>query len=542
MKSILMPREQKLALREPTLAFPVALALTLAGILVTPGVSAQPAEPVPEDEPAPEAPSEAEAPPAETPAAEAAPEAAPEPAAPEAVPQPAPLPAAEAAAPAPAPPAPEPAPEAAAAPPAFPLSIAGSFFSRYELRKRYADHGLTNPRLHREGDYIVSRARLVVKTTPVDIGNGMKASATFVPQAAYTMGETGTTAANATVGDQPPVTLYEGYASVGGSTARLDAGRFMMDYGEALVIGNLGWHEQARSFNGARLHITPTEGPLYIDLFGTLISEGRLVTTDPVQGDVYFWGAYAGIGPVLGEGSDLDVYFLGQSTARNENVALTDPMDPAATAIGEVEPTTDATLGTRVKGKASLVDYRLEAGLQFGKSPVNPTWADPDPEALDKLAYQADAELGINPVKGFRLAIEGAYASGNKSDTPDEDEGWNPLYPTAHRWLGWADIAGGRSNVMTGVLHVLYAPIEPLKLSVDAHYFKRPEMPAGKDGSMGSEIDSQILYAFGGGASVRGMYAIFLPNEDFWESATVSADEAGKAMHYFELQFGYDFK
>jgi hypothetical protein len=436
-----------------------------------------------------------------------------------------------------------PEPGATPPPPAFPLTVAGSFWTRYELRKGYADHGLTsNARLHREGDYLVSRARLVVKTTPFDIGSDMKASATFVPQAAYTMGETGTTPANTTVGDQPAITLYEGYASVGGSTARMDAGRFMMNYGDALVIGDLGWNESARSFNGGRLHITPNESPLYIDVFGTIVAEGRLVTQDPVQGDAYFWGAYAGIGPVLGEGSEFDLYFLGQSTARNENVALTDPMDPMSTAVGEVEPTTDLTLGTRVKGKASLVDYRLEAGLQFGKSPVNPTFAAPDPEALDKFAYQADAEVGINPAKSFRLGVEGLYASGNKSDTPDKDEGWNQLYPTAHKFLGWSDIAGGRSNIMSAVLHVQYAPIEPLKLSVDAHYFKRPEMPAGKDGSMGSEIDTQVLYGFGGGAHLRGMYAVFLPKEEFWESATVSSEVAGEAMHYFELQFGYDFK
>src|SRR5688500_8303842 len=197
------------------------LGFTLAGILVAPGVSAQAAEPEPVPEPAPEPPPPAEAP-AEPPAATAAPEPAPEPLppAPEAAPDPDYAP--TVAAPTPAP-EPVPEPSAVPAPPAFPLTIGGSIWTRYELRKRYADHGLTsNRRRHREGDYLVSRARLVVKTRPLDIGNAMKAYATFVPQAAYTMGETGTTPANTTVGDQPAVTLYEGYASVGGSTARMD--------------------------------------------------------------------------------------------------------------------------------------------------------------------------------------------------------------------------------------------------------------------------------------------------------------------------------
>lgn len=408
------------------------------------------------------------------------------------------------------------------------------------MRDGYADHGLTHPRLHREGDYIVSRARLVIKTTPADIGNGMTASATIVPQAAYTMGETG---APATIGDDPPLMLYEGYASVGGNTARFDAGRFMMDYGDALVIGNLGWNESARSFNGARLHLTPSESPLYVDVFGTIIAEGRTSSQEVVHGDVYFLGVYAGLGPVLGEGSDFDLYLLDQATARNETVALADPMDATVTIDGELEPANDLTLGARAKGKASLVDYRAEAGIQFGKSPVNPTFANPDPEALDKFAYQGDLELGISPAKGFRIAVEGLYASGNDLETADKNEGWNELYPTGHKFLGFADVVGARTNVLSGVLHIQVSPAEPLKLSLDAHYFSRPEATAAdQDGSMGSEFDLNALYAFGGGASVRGMYALFLPTEDYWEPQSTSPEVAGDPIHYFELQFGYDFK
>src|SRR5690606_3602581 len=165
---------------------------------------------------------------------------------------------------------------------------------------------------------------------------------------------------------------------VGQDTVQLDAGRFMMKHGDALVIGNLGWNESARSFNGARMRLTAGSSPATLDLFATLISEGRVVTQQPVQGDTYFWGAYAGIGPALSEGLELDVYFLGQSTARNENVVLTNPDDATDSIVGELEPATDLTLGARLKGTASLVDYRAEAGIQFGKSPVAPSFDSPD--------------------------------------------------------------------------------------------------------------------------------------------------------------------
>ena len=441
-----------------------------------------------------------------------------------------------------APPMVEPPPEPAAplAPaPQLPLKLGGSFWTRYELRSGYAEHGLTHPRLHREGDYLVSRARLVVSTTPVDLGNGMSASATFAPQAAYTMGEVG---AADTVGDHPGIVLYEGFARVGGANGHVDAGRFMMDYGDALVIGNLGWNESARAFNGARLHLAPAGSAYYVDVFGTLISEGRLITQEPIQGDRYFWGIYAGLGPAISEGLELDIYFLGDSVARNEDVTLTDPTDSTTSIVGELEPANDLTLGARVKGMLAPMDYRLEAGIQFGKSPVNPTFASPDPSARDKFAYQADAELGVAPAQGLRLAVEGLIASGDDPATTDKAEGWNQLYPTAHKFLGFADIVGGRTNIASAVLHLQYSPVEPLKLSLDAHYFSRLETPAGIDSSMGGEIDTNVLYAFGAGASVRGMYAIFLPNDDHWTSDGVDADVAGEPMHYFELQFGYDFK
>ena len=173
----------------------------------------------------------------------------------------------------------------------------GSIWSRYEARGGFEEHGLTNPRTHREGDYVVSRARLTLKTGPIDVGEGVEISAVFAPQAAYTWGEN--TGTNPTVTDHPALQLYEGYASVGTKRYKLDVGRFSMMYGDALVIGDVGWNEIGRSFNGARLRITPSESPAYVDGFVTVINEGRLVTEKPVAGDNYFWGVYAGSRPAL---------------------------------------------------------------------------------------------------------------------------------------------------------------------------------------------------------------------------------------------------
>jgi hypothetical protein len=382
----------------------------------------------------------------------------------------------------------------------------------------------------------------LLATNPLDVGNDVRVSARFVPQAAYTWGEN--LGSTPTVSDHPGLALYEGYASVGSKYYQLDAGRFAMDYGDALVIGNLGWNEAARAFNGGRVRVTPTETPFYVDFFATLVNEGRLLSSEPISGDSYFYGIYAGLGPVVQKDFDLDVYLLGQTIEKNDTFSVVDPTDSSNTTVGRQKAATEMTLGARVKSKLDLLDYRAEVGVQFGKKSPVPTFAAPLPHTRSKFAYQLDGEVGVSPLKGLRVGLEGLIASGDDPATADEDEGWNELYPTSHKFLGFADIIGPRTNVASGVLHLSYKPVEAFVFSVDGHYFSRPQAAGAdqKDGAIGAEIDANVLYAIGKGASVRAMHAIFLPNEDFWQAKSQTPGDASSAMHFFELQFGYEFK
>jgi hypothetical protein len=105
------------------------------------------------------------------------------------------------------------------------------------------------------------------------------------------------------------------------------------------------------------------------------------------------------------------------------------------------------------------------------------------------------------------------------------------------------DVIGGRTNVSSAVLHLKVTPVEPLSLLVDGHYFARPERGADrKHGGAGGEIDANVVYAIGKGASLRGLYGVFLPNEDFWSKKSPDPANAGTPLHYVEVQFGYVFK
>jgi hypothetical protein len=404
-----------------------------------------------------------------------------------------------------------------------PLAVSGSFFTRYELRSGYAAQGLFHPRLHREGDNFVYRARLGVTTHPVDLGDGQTISATFIPQA---HGVHATQGEPTTINDQYDLRVYEAFIRWQGQRVTLDTGRFEMNYGDGLVIGNSDWHEAGRAFQGARLHyVSPKK--YWVDLFATLLREGRPATAAIFDGDVLFYGAYAGLGGLFSEKLDWDFYALLQS-ANQQQVDTSGLANPAPT-FETLEGATELTLGTRVKHAIGRFDYRIEGGIQLGDAQTVV-----GAPAVARFAYQADAEFGLAPAQGFRLALGGLVASGDGDDSDDTSNAWNELYPTGHKFLGLSDVFVGRSNVLSGNASASYKASERLILKLDAHLLSRMEAEAAGEAFPGTEIDAQIISPLGRGAVLRGLYGAFLPNADQWPTED--------SIHYVELQFGYDFK
>jgi len=426
----------------------------------------------------------------------------------------------------------------------------GSFFGRYEVRANYDEIGVSRAPRFVEGDAFFYRARFGLATTPISISDSATVSLQFTPQTAGVMGTLPNTITDASIG------LHEGYLRAGSSVVRFDVGRFEMNYGDSLVIGSLDWNETGRSFDGMRARVAPS-GPTgyYVDIFGTQVDEGRPdVLTPFAGGDHYFVGVYSGVGPAITPGLDLDFYLLAQIIPGVDAIDLA-PMDPM-NAPTDREGATEGTLGVRAKQKIDMVDYRAEAGVQLGKRiPTFPTMmmgmaVPPPPEldAVDAFAYQLDAEIGVTPVEMLRLGLEGIIASGDDPTSADKSEGWNELYPTAHKFLGLADIfhQGGqkRTNVGSGVLHVTLKPSAVVTLQVDAHLFTRLEgMTAMGDGGFaGAEVDTGIAYALGKGLNLKGLYAVFVPGEDFYPQGPMAMTADEKLAHYLEIELRYDLK
>ncbi len=399
----------------------------------------------------------------------------------------------------------------------WPFNLTASLGTRYEAREQYDQIGRA------DADMVRFRARVGIITDKLDLSDDIAVLMRFVPQATGAWQLAGLS--------DPALGLHIGALEIFGGPLRLEVGRFEMSYGDELLIGTVNWHPVGRSFDGTRLRWSLGEGGAFADAFFTVTQEGSPVTNFG-NGDTYFTGLYAGLGPLLMEGLALDVYSLALVS-----MASTDPM--AGTPL---DPSGRVTLGARYKQKFGMIDARAEAGIQVGSQTSNQSI----------MAYQADGELGLSLFGGgFRLSVEGFIASGNDPDDAGTNGAWNHLFPTAHKWLGFADIIGfgggvngrGRSNVAGGVLHLTGKLFQGFGLYAHGHIFSRLQDVLITDamgmttrttaGMAGAELDIGAKWTIAPGLNSRIGYALFMPNENYYGTSTPA--------HFLEIELHFTY-
>ncbi len=390
----------------------------------------------------------------------------------------------------------------------FGVTPVGSLFTRYELRRNYG------PGPDAASDFVRYRTRFGLRTDPFAVSDGVDVTVRFVPQATGFWHIGGSSLA------EPGISLHEGATVIETECARLEFGRFEMVYGDHLVIGNVGWHPTGRTFDGGRARFSLGDAGSWIDVFATATEEG-LVSGGGVgprigAGDMYFTGVYGAFGPSIADDLALDAYALAR-IAPQRDIMGPDPTNPAGASVAtHVDGATELTFGARTRGNAGAVDWRLEAGVQAGSRA-----GDPDASVFGE---QFEGEVGASFIgdNRLRLALGGFFASGDDPVTADKDEGWNQLFPTAHKFLGLMDVVGGRTNVFGAMLRVRAKLTDQLTATLDAHEFHRPQdtaIEAGRlgleAGRLGLEVDAGLAYRIGQGLTVRGLYGLFLTAEDF---------------------------
>lgn len=282
------------------------------------------------------------------------------------------------------------------------------------------------------------------------------------------------------------VNFHEGYLSYGPSeTFRLVIGRQALSYGDELIVGALEWSHVARAFDALRLRYHAER--IDSDFFAAKLVDTNI--RDGGSGDRDFYGWYNSL--KVGEPFQAaDVYAL----------YLHDEVAPAMTDL--------VATGLRLKAQFGAADLRFEGVQEWGST-------------AGKNAYQIDFEGGYRiEADGPRSRVAlGGFVSGPK---------YNQMFPTAHRWLGIADVFG-RRNISGARLRAEASWNDRWTCVADYHYFLRTSdtAPAYKlDGStalgsasatsrnLGSEIDlvlsfkasAELTFSGGSGVLLAGPY------------------------------------
>ena len=273
-------------------------------------------------------------------------------------------------------------------------------------------------------------------------------------------------------------------------------GRQELSYGDHLVIGALPWANTGRSFDGAKLKFKHGLG--WSDLFFSKISDNS--TTGESGDDANLLVSYNSFS-FNSYFKNVDFYFIHQRDNRT-----------TATDIN--------MLGFRLKGKIGPVFYRTENGTQNGAN-------------IGNEAFQYNLEVG-GKIADYSLSLEYAMAGHD----------YRQLYPTAHKFLGFADVLG-RRNVKQTALHFKGKPTSWLGIRADYHIFQRNKDnqsayrlngataigTTGTSKDIGNEFDLVLTFKATKGLKFQLGGALFNPGEYMKDNDASGRNEAVKFFY-----------
>ncbi|OQW49173.1 MAG: hypothetical protein A4S09_03660 [Proteobacteria bacterium SG_bin7] len=331
-----------------------------------------------------------------------------------------------------------PAPAAApvATPQPTPLLIKGSFRIR-SARESYTN--LTTVR-----DSTLMRARIDLKFTP-----NSEIDVFLQPQLSKVMGEPIVTTTATTGGTSSATSSTSGNVVDAGmvmhqayfdyhpySWLKLQAGRQVLSYGDELVIGGLEWHNVGRTFDAVRVKANYSFG--WSELFTSKLVDNS-VSSSATNGDRDLHGFYNSFSPFTWL-KNFDLYYFYQDDY---------------TLVNTTGKTDLKAFGVRLASTIGGLDYRLEYTKENGTAVTK-----------ESEAYQGDIEVGykFNEVSWKpRISLE-SFTAGSS---------YNQLYPTVHKWLGYADLFG-RRNISGFVVHTSFE-VGGVSTMIDFHQFTRSD-------------------------------------------------------------------
>ena len=347
-------------------------------------------------------------------------------------------------------------------------------------------------------DFTLQRMRL---SFDMDINKNVMARVMF--QDVRTFGDQGIT------GNGERTDVQEGYVQLRNlgdinsllSNVQLRIGRWQQGYGNHRVIGTLGWANQGRSYDGAK--IMYKKGNFNVDVFAWQIAEN---TTGGVSGsdstfnqatglDTVLYGFYAQykFGGFL-KGNVIEPYLVAKAESTDEDVT---------SVVQTPESETRYTWGFRAAGKniaaledtfLSNLDYTIEPNYQSGSSrytPARMSTRTNTKESIDAWAIHAEAGYTFKSLPWTpRIGYAYSFASGDETFDEGSQKTYKQVSPTQHAHNGYMDIIGWQ-NMQDHQIHLNVKPTKKLVIDVKAHFI-----------SLDKEADN--WYSVGGGVNRAG--------------------------------------
>ena len=242
-------------------------------------------------------------------------------------------------------------------------------------------------------------------------------------------------------------------------------GRKELNYGDQLLAGAVGWSHSGRAFDLIQGSYKHSLGS--VELFGSTVKDTN-VTTSGV-GERSFSGVYSA-NRISDSMQNVDAYVF----SSNDN---------------SVAPKTSTmAYGVRLKSPIAAFDYRAEVTFENVKA------------AKSTDENQFDLEVGYVAHESSKTRVSAEYFSASRN--------FDQLYPTGHKWLGYADLFS-RRNIGGFRVGASTQFAESWSLALDYHSFRRTDtsLPAykfsgaaygvaGTDAALASEADLVVGYKF----------------------------------------------
>jgi hypothetical protein len=407
-------------------------------------------------------------------------------------------------------------------------------------------------------DFTLQRMRL---NFDMDINKNVLARVMF--QDVRTFGDSGITTNNSRTDVQEGYVQLRNLGDINSllSNVQLRIGRWQQGYGNHRVIGTLGWANQSRSYDGAK--IMYKKGNFNVDVFAWQIAEN---TTGGVSGsptpsqttelDTVLYGFYAQykFGGFL-KGNVIEPYLVAKAESTDEDVLN-------ATKTPESE--TRYTWGFRAAGKGLFgggFDYTIEPNYQSGSSrytPANLSQNQNSKENIDAWAIHAEAGYTFKNLPWTpRIGYAYSFASGDDSFDQGSQQTYKQVSPTQHAHNGYMDVTSWQ-NIIDHQLHLNLKPTKKLVVDVKAHFFELDQEsdnwyhiggtaanragadtfvdPTGAqqdvDDELGQEIDVTLKYKMFENFGVVAGYSHFFAG-DFIEDTGAGND---RGVDWFYLQ------